>query len=259
MYLGIEIAYTLSKSLLSPEVWIFLGMGIACLFGWFKQWPRSARVVLVVLLVLYYGFTTRLLAQALITPLETYHGRPPLVPARHDALVILVNAPHQESHVEQLTNVGPHNTDLLLCGLPYVRALSVQKVILTGAGPSADHDTTVVSGGIEAWAVLLGYPMQALIAEGRSVATHERVAAVKALLGSGTRILLVDSAMHLPRSAASFRKAGFEVTPVPCDFTFSSERWEISDLIPQAFYLGASSGAVHEYCGLLVYRLRGFI
>ena len=32
------------------------------------------------------------------------------------------------------------------------------------------------------------------------------------------RIILVTSALHMPRAAVAFRKAGFDVIPAPADF-----------------------------------------
>lgn len=254
-----QTIYSLAKSLLSPEVWIFLGLGAGCLIGWKKKWPQSAQVVLGLLLVLYYGFTTRPLAQVLAAPLESYHRPPAATSIQHDAMVVLVNAPPQSVSSEQPTNVGIRNADLLFCGLPFVRAGSVGKVILTGASSDGLRSRVDEPGGLVEWAIILGYPAEVLVKEGGSTATHERAMAVKSVLGSATRVLLVDSAMHLPRSAAAFRKAGLTVTPVPCDSTNLIEGWEPMDFVPQAQYLGDSSVAIHEYVGLLVYWLRGFI
>lgn len=67
--------------------------------------------------------------------------------------------------------------------------------------------------------------------------------------------LLLTSASHMPRSMATFRKAGWNVTPYPVDFRTGSEvqwtRFSLSD--------GAKKWhlALHELAGLLAYRLTG--
>lgn len=254
-----QTIYTLIKFLLWPEVWIFIGLSVGCLIGWARQWPRSARFTLCLLLVLYYGFTTRPLTQALVGPLETYYRPPASMPVGHDAIVIFVSFPKLQPYTERPTIVGTRNTDLLLCGLVYVHAGSAPKVVLTGEASGEVNHTAAGTVVLQEWAVLLGYPKEVIIAEAQSSATHERARAIKQLLGSASRILLLDSAMHLPRSAAAFKKVGFTVTPIPCDYELSTASWDLSDFVPQGQNLKASSAAVHEYLGLLTYRLRGLI
>jgi uncharacterized SAM-binding protein YcdF (DUF218 family) len=57
------------------------------------------------------------------------------------------------------------------------------------------------------------------------------------------RWLLVTSALHMSRAAASFRKAGFEVVA-----------WPVYDGVSQAALV---SPALHEWLGLVAYRLLG--
>lgn len=254
-----QTIYILIKFLLWPEVWIFIGLTIGCLIGWARQWPRSARFTLCLLLVLYYGFTTRPLTQALVAPLETYYRPPASVPVHHDAIVIFVGSPKLQPYTERPTVIGTSNTDLLLCGLVYVRAGSAPKVVLTGDALGEVNYTAAGTAVLQEWAVLLGYPKDAMIVEAQGVATHERARAIKQLLGSDSRILLLDSAMHLPRSSAAFKKVGFTVTPIPCMYKMSTKSWDLSDFVPQGKNLNAGSAAVHEYLGLLTYQLRGLI
>jgi len=63
----------------------------------------------------------------------------------------------------------------------------------------------------------------------------------------------------MPRAAATFRKVGFEVTPVPADFLTG---WGAPDLLfrllPDPGPLSQSHVALKEWLGLIVYRLRGW-
>ena len=80
-------------------------------------------------------------------------------------------------------------------------------------------------------------------------------------------LLLVTSATHLPRATATFRRlSGLTIVPVACDFQLPSRTNSGSatpsslamDLLPSAGSLHASSQALKEWLGLLVYRLRGW-
>jgi len=67
--------------------------------------------------------------------------------------------------------------------------------------------------------------------------------------------LLLSSAAHLPRALTAFRRAGWNVTPYPVDFrTPEHTPWWRYDWNPA---LAHWQLAVHEWLGLLAYRLRG--
>ncbi len=70
------------------------------------------------------------------------------------------------------------------------------------------------------------------------------------------RVVLVTHAYHMRRAVLSFSRAGVEVIPMATGF-FSSDIdgwWD--DYLPRASALQGSAIALHEYMGLLFYRLR---
>lgn len=69
------------------------------------------------------------------------------------------------------------------------------------------------------------------------------------------RILLVTDAMHMPRAMRAFAGAGFDVVPAPTSF-HSRRPLDAMSFFPKAAELGASSYAIHEWIGLLWYRVR---
>lgn len=73
-----------------------------------------------------------------------------------------------------------------------------------------------------------------------------------------SRIILVTQAYHIPRAVWCFRDAGFEVLAAPT--AFISHRFRHlpeMDFIPSARALTDSFLVLHEYVGLLWYRLGG--
>ena len=69
------------------------------------------------------------------------------------------------------------------------------------------------------------------------------------------RILLVSDAMQMLRASLEFTAAGFEVVPAPTAFC-SRQVAGIVSFFPNARELDVSSYAVHEWLGLLWYRIR---
>ncbi len=103
----------------------------------------------------------------------------------------------------------------------------------------------------------MGVPRTALTLETRSQNTYENAVFTHALPGLDAQKpwLLVTSAWHMPRSLATFQKAGWNVTPYPVDFRTGgmtplskynlgegAERWEL---------------LLHEWLGIASYRLSG--
>ena len=67
-----------------------------------------------------------------------------------------------------------------------------------------------------------------------------------------SRIVLVTHAWHMPRAMQSFSEAGFAVSPAPT--LFHPAPLSLLDFLPAGY--GESRHAIHEWIGLLWYRLR---
>jgi uncharacterized SAM-binding protein YcdF (DUF218 family) len=69
------------------------------------------------------------------------------------------------------------------------------------------------------------------------------------------RIALVTHAWHMPRAAAVFKAAGFEVIPAPTAYT-TSYQLDLLAFIPNAGALSDSRIFMHEVIGTFWYRLK---
>ncbi|MFZ6026670.1 MAG: YdcF family protein [Chloroflexota bacterium] len=116
---------------------------------------------------------------------------------------------------------------------------------------------------------LMGVPEEAIWLEENSRNTAENAAeCAKILRKKGiTRIILVTSAFHMPRSVPLFENQGFEVIPAPTDYSVTQADWDaltesgpglLVRLLPSADNLAATSRVLKEYIGMAVYRLRGW-
>ena len=90
---------------------------------------------------------------------------------------------------------------------------------------------------------------QRITVEERSKNTYENAMFLRDYVTPRTeqKWLLVTSAVHMPRAVGVFRKAGFDVEP-----------WPISDLTDEEEAMPLKY-AIHEWLGLLGYRLLGRI
>lgn len=133
------------------------------------------------------------------------------------------------------------------------------RILVSGGALSGDVSE---ARGMAARLKTLGVPAEDIILENESRTTHENAAlTVQQLRDHQIRsILLVTSALHMPRSMASFSKYGLEVTaaPNPAQITIPDDK-NFSLFIPNERALAGSRSILKEYVGVLVYWLRGWV
>ena len=131
------------------------------------------------------------------------------------------------------------------------------RLLFTGGEGNLLAEGTSEAALAKAFFDSMGVPPQQVVYESASRTTYENAVFSAALPGVDPRQpwLLLTSAFHMPRSVATFRKAGWNVTPYPVDFrTGDSTAWTQYSL-----WLGAEKWqlVLHELAGLLAYRLAG--
>jgi uncharacterized SAM-binding protein YcdF (DUF218 family) len=103
----------------------------------------------------------------------------------------------------------------------------------------------------------LGVGEDRLVLEREARDTWENAVKTKALVAPkpGEHWLLVTSASHMPRAVGVFRKAGFTIEPWPVDYR-TAGWWDALRLMESpAEGLRRLDLAVHEWLGLVAYRL----
>ena len=103
----------------------------------------------------------------------------------------------------------------------------------------------------------------AIVIENEARDTHENAtksAAVLQRLGLKKDVILVTSAMHMYRSVKIFTKCGYTVHPAPADFRADkSSKKTILSFLPSVDALSATTDALHEYYGIIAYKIMGWL
>ena len=153
-------------------------------------------------------------------------------------------------------------SDRVLHAARLYRAGKAPIIIATGGAigwlGSKTPEARSISRLLQEW----GVPASAIVIESGSLNTYQNAENTKRLLERrGLKsILLVTSAMHMPRALATFRAAGINAIPSPTDYeVIDREELTILDFLPDAEALADTTKAVKEYLGLVVYRWRGWI
>jgi uncharacterized SAM-binding protein YcdF (DUF218 family) len=254
--------YNLASKLLAhlfDPLTLAILLSVCTLLFWKRR--RLALRLLIVAVALLVVFTSSVVSNALVRPLEDqYHDSGLDVPTAQ-AIVVLGGTIHMPSGIHHLSRLTD-SSDRLLVALRLYRSGKAVLILCSGGNNQLAGQTgktpeaTWMARLLEEWNI----PPTAIQIEGRSINTHENaIRSYQALAPQGIRrILLVTSAMHMPRAAGAFRKAGFEVVAVPADFHAGWDESYVSALW-LADNLRDSYTALHEWLGIAIYRLRGWI
>ena len=246
-----------------------LPLGAGCFFiavSFIAQVRKRSRVAIasnLAALAILCSMGNRAVSHLLVRPLETRNLPAEPLP-QVDAIVVLggVTGPA----------VPPQPTIHLTGGadrLTYAAELywghKAPLVVLSGGG--LPPESTLMAEMMQ----MLGVPRAAILEESASRNSHENAAYTSHLLLAHNlhRILLVTSAITMPRALAAFRHQGIDAIAAPTDFApgvdedtrsgLSELEVDTLDLVPTSRALDESSAAMHEYMGLVLYRLAGWI
>jgi uncharacterized SAM-binding protein YcdF (DUF218 family) len=137
------------------------------------------------------------------------------------------------------------------------------RLVLSGGKTDWIQSFPGSEAGSQAGYLKAHYKMDAekIFLEEKSQTTFENAKFTRDLFtarGWSKEIILVTSAYHMPRAVAVFQKQGFTVYPAATDYHAMQQfRFRFYHLLPQARYLTESTGAIHEFAGLLAYRFYG--
>ncbi len=253
MKLLAQLAYPLSLCL------ILVPLGLLARYaGWRRSGGLLIAFGLVWLLVWSLAVPSRWLRESLE---QVYPARPAAEYPVADAIVVLGGG---IEGYRSGSRAGPNlqsGADREWFAAKLWHAGRAPVVILSGGAVQWSTSDQPGADAMAEFMQALGVPDSALIRESRSRTTHENAAFTSQILRERGihRILLVTSALHMPRSMATFATLGVEVIPAPTDVeAVAPLRSSPLDWIPDTGALDGSTRAIKEYLGLWMYRLRGW-
>ena len=174
---------------------------------------------------------------------------------RADAIVVLAGVTSKAYPPQPVPHLGAGADRLVYTAMLY-KENKAPLVIFSGNNAESAEMTQVME--------MMGIPKSAMLGENASLQnTYGGARDLKpTLISHNVRtVLLVTSAIRMPRALAVFRSLGIEPIPAPTDFT--TRRMPpalniIGTFVPFGGY-GYWSAAIHEIVGLVGYRLAGWI
>lgn len=238
---------------------------ILCFLGLVLDWAGfrlTGRALMFFSLALLYFLSTAPGAWMVLHPLESryppYTGSP--APQQHPGAIVVLGGGEISGVPGQNKSMANARTLMRLQAAAALARQTGLPVVPSGGAPSLGMPPEA-----DTMAKLLRTTFgitTPIWAEGHSYNTAANAKDCARLLAAHKihNIYLVTSALHMPRAMDWFRHYGFTPVPVPCDYRIGSRKpggWSV--WLPRAVFLEISSEAVHEYAGILWFRLRPLV
>jgi uncharacterized SAM-binding protein YcdF (DUF218 family) len=241
-------------------------MLVVALVTFWKR-PRLAAIAIFLALLAILLPSNAWFANGLVRSLEAQYT-PTQIPTA-DAIVVLGGALRSQAAPRpwiDVTDAGDrpiYGAQLYRQGKAPLVILSGGRIEWKGGGASESSDMAQL---IKA----MGVPATAILEDPTSLTTRENAVNVQKIMQErGIRkILLVTSALHMPRSMAIFKKIGVDAIAAPTDFLISDQEIKepqstvqgfILNLFPDSGNMERFTRALKEYFGMVIYGLRGWV
>ena len=249
-------------------------LGLSCLLLclamiWLWKFPRRSLLAIAAALLIIFCSSNPLIATTLVKTLEWQYLPPDPMPAA-EVIVVLGGSTRKQSPPRPWVEVLEAG-DRILYGVKLYQEGFAPLILFSGGRVSWKNN----NDGSEAKdmadiAQAMGVPERNILLENKSLNTYQNAVETAKILQQQqiTNILLVTSAIHMPRSIAIFKKQGFEVVAAPTDYWVAEESLEqmqgislgtFFSVLPDTESLHFFTRALKEYIGLGVYRLRGWL
>ena len=244
----------LTETLASPVFFTWL----LILFGLVAQWRGRHRLAIglnTAAVAFLWLVSTCFFSGLLVRNLEMRHVPASDLPTA-DAIVVLAGVTGKPFPPQPVVHMGIGSDRLLYAATLYHQG-KAPLVFFSGNGDESAEMAEVMG--------MMGVPKTAMVLGDTSLQnTYGAARDLKSALQSHHvgRVLLVTSAIRMPRAIAVFTHMGYEVIPAPTDFLTRSRfglQANLGIFLPNINSLDESSLAFHELIGMLCYKLASWI
>ncbi len=238
---------------------LLIAIGLVGLVLLLTRSRQLASWLVVTSLVLLALFGLSPLGNALMLPLEERF--PPWDSSRGppDGIVVLGGVIAEDVSAARGAVALPASAERLTVAAELARRYPNLRIIFSGGTNAVLFDKGAEAGFAVRQLEDLGVAHERIVAEEQSRNTVENAVFSRLIANPqpGQRWLVLTSAFHMPRAIAVFRAAGFPVEAYPVDWRTTGPIDRVRPFPSVSEGLRRTDVAVHEWIGLLLYRLTG--
>lgn len=242
--------------LISPIVWIFVFLLIALFL------KKQRRKMLIIATCLFFFFTNSFILEEVNRLWET--------PATHykdlktyDAGIVLGGMLDYDMTFDRIQ--FQRGADRLFQAIELYKRGDIKKIFFVGGSGSIEFAGMREGMFVRRYLLTLGIPEKDIWIENESRNTrenaHNAVGMIKNNNSMAGKYLLITSAIHMRRALACFKVFGIDVSPYSVDRNASPvRRFTLGHLlVPNAGTLIWWDALIHEWIGITVYWIKGYV
>ena len=243
--------------LFSPATWIF----VLLLFALFMKNPKRKKKILIWVLVLFYFFSNSFIMEEVNrlweVPAVAYKDM-----KTYDAGIVLGGILTYDIKLDRIQFQG--SADRLFQAMELYKTGVIKKIFFVGGSGSIEFSYIKEGMFVRRYLLTLGIPDKDIWIENESRNTRENAVFANEFLKqhdySSGNFLLITSGSHMRRALDCFEKVGLKVSPYSVDRRASQIRRYTFDhlLIPNIGTLASWEALVHEWVGIIVYKIKGY-
>jgi uncharacterized SAM-binding protein YcdF (DUF218 family) len=173
-----------------------------------------------------------------------------------DAIVVL-SGMLEIIEINGSTYVEWGDPDRFFGGISLYKAGKAHKLVFTGGKMPWDKTNKTEGEVLKEYAILNGIPSEKIFVTKDVGNTADEAVAVKEVIRSSKRIIIVTSAFHMYRAKRLFNNQGFDVIPYRVDYkTGSHNKITIMDFLPSANNLELTEIGIREIIGRIYYFIK---
>lgn len=226
-----------------------------------RRWRRLSAALAIFAVAWLWIWATPLASTALRASLEQrYAAMPAETAPQADAILLLGGGIEPAAPPRRPDFDVTAGGDRILYAAALYRAGKAPWIVVTGGRLPWTPGAASEADAMQQMLVRLGVPASAIVREARARTTRENMRYSADLLAQrgARRVLLVTSAMHMPRAMANARVLGVDVIAAPTDVeVLPGRRYGVLGWVPDAQFLERSAAAFKEYLGLGYDRVFG--
>lgn len=247
-----ELRYLLKALLLPPFIQLLM---LLCAFQLRRRMPQLSWLLGVLAIASLWFLSTPVTANYLVKTLERVPALHPGKLADIKADVIIVLSGSQNESAPEFGQ--PVSTGGTLSRIRYgalLQRFTGLPILLSGGSVSGKEKRSLAE--TMAFDLETGFGGEANWLENKSRTTAENARYSYGILSAEkkTAIVLVTSALHMPRAQWSFEQVGFTVIPAPTSYT-PQKPLTVLSFIPDASSLQLSNQVIHEWLGFVTYQV----
>lgn len=222
-----------------------------------KSWQDFGRRMAFTLSLILFLIAILPMGEWALTPLESHN--PAVLPQHVDGIIVLGGDENPYASEKRNQPTAAYSLGRYMRAADLARQYPEAQLVFSGGSNILRPHSTLKDAEVAKQAMAeMGAATGKMILETQSRNTYENAVKTADIIHPTAQQnwLLVTSAWHMPRALATFRKAGWNVYPQPANYMTSGE-YDMSLHLNLLDHLQKLTYAVHEYIGLVAYKLMG--